>query len=112
MTANARHSVVVRRRTSVARRLLSHRFDDHALRTLPIPITEEDPLPGPQVDTAGRYRYDHLVANRDRAKMRGGVVFPRSAIVPVSLRVPRGDGPLQPLENVLPKAGLMVVHED
>src|SRR5262249_7742210 len=57
-------------------------------------------------------RYNHLVADRDRPEMRCSVVLAGAAIVPIPLRVPGCDGPLEPLENVLPQPRLMIVHED
>src|SRR3569833_2437703 len=43
--------------------------------------------------------------------MRGGVVFACAAVVPIAVRIPRRDGALEPIENVLPQPGLVVVHE-
>src|SRR5690348_16234705 len=90
---------------------VSHRFEDHALRSLPIPLAVENPLPGTEIESAGSYRHDNFVPNRDRSQMGRGIVFASPAVVTVLVGVPRSDRLLEPIEDILPQIRLMVVHE-
>ncbi len=45
----------------------SHRFQDHALGPLAIPLSIEDALPRTEVELAFGNRHDHLVPNSERA---------------------------------------------
>src|SRR6476620_11459293 len=49
--------------------------------------------------------------DRERPKMCRRVVLPSAAVVPIALRVPRCDRLLEPIENVLPQARLVIVHK-
>src|SRR6476660_7930725 len=90
---------------------ISHRLENDPFGTLAVPLAIEDSLPRPEIELSGRDRYDDLVADGDRAEMRRGVVLARAAVVAVSLGVPRRDGLLEPIEDVLPESRLVVVHE-
>src|SRR5438876_1266782 len=87
-----------------------HHLDDHPLPTLAVPLTVKHPLPGAQIELAVRNRHDHLVADREAPQVRGGVVLPR-VVVPVAGGIPRGDGFFEPLEDITPQAGFVIVHE-
>ena len=45
-------------------RLLSHRLDQHALGTLPVPFAVKHALPRTEVELAPRHRHYHLVTDR------------------------------------------------
>ena len=53
----------------------------------------------------------YLVPDGERAQVRGGIVLAGAGVVSIPVRIPRSDVLLEPIENVLPQAGLMVVHE-
>src|SRR5216117_3812183 len=55
--------------------LFSQHLDDHPLLPPTVPLPVEHPLPGTQVELAARDRHDHLVADREAAQVRGGVVL-------------------------------------
>src|SRR5438045_3640196 len=93
-------------------RSVSHRFQDHALRSLPIPFAIENPLPGTEIEAAVGHRNDDLVANGDRSQMGRRVILTRSAVVTVLAGVPRRHRLLEPIEDILPQIWLMVVNED
>src|SRR5690349_10524059 len=90
----------------------AHRFQDHSLWTLAVPFAVEDPLPWSEVEATLRDGDDHFVAYRQGAEMRGRVVLAGAAIVPVAVGLPGSDVSLEPIEDVLPEIGLVVVHED
>src|SRR5690606_31715145 len=87
-----------------ARALHSHRLQDHAFRTLSIPLPVEHSLPGTEIQPACGDRNDHLVSDRQRTQVRRRVVLTRARIVAVAVRVPRRDPVLQPLQDVVPEA--------
>src|SRR6185437_13884165 len=91
--------------------LLPHRLQNHPLRPLSVPFAVEDSLPRSEVEMAARHRHDHLVADRDRAQMRRGVVLAGAAVMPIAFRIPRRHRLLEPVENVFPEIRLVIIHE-
>src|SRR4051812_25782618 len=92
--------------------LLTHRLDDHPLGTSAIPFSIEDSLPRSQIELTGGDGDDDFMADGERTEVRGRIVLTRARVVTVPPRVPGRDGGFEPLEDVLPEAGLMVIHED
>src|SRR5919198_1811271 len=90
---------------------LSHGLKDYPLRSLPVPFAVEDALPGSEIEPGFGDRDDDLVADSKRTQVSGGVVLAGTAVMPVAVGLPRRDVVLEPIEDVLPKAGLMIVHE-
>src|ERR1051326_5961566 len=90
---------------------VSHRFEDRARRSLPLPFAVENPRPGTQIESAGSHGHDDLVPNRDRSQMGRGIVLAGPAVVTVLVRVPRSDRLLEPIEDILPQIRLMIVYE-
>src|SRR5262245_57732467 len=90
--------------------LLAHDLDDHPFLPLPVPLPVEHPLPRSQVELARGHGHDHLVSYGETPEVGGGVVLP-GVIVLVPLGTPRRDRVLEPLQDVLPEAGLVVVDE-
>src|SRR3954462_1932520 len=92
--------------------LLPHRLEQYTLRSLAVPLAVEYALPRTEIELPFRNGHDHFVPDRQRTQMRRSVVFARAAIVPVILWRPRRDSLLQPIEDVLPQPGLVIVHEN
>src|SRR5918992_1621517 len=92
--------------------LVSHRLDEDSLRSLPVPFSVKHALPGAKVESAVGDWDNDLVTDRQRTEMRGSVVLAGPAVMPISIRVPRGNLLLEPVENVLPQARLEIIHED
>src|SRR5579872_1564094 len=95
----------------ISTNLLAHRLNNHPLGPLAIPLAVEDPLPGAEIQGSVGYRNDHLVTHGQRPEMRGGVVLPGPPIMPIILWGPWRDTLFQPVENVFPETGLVVIHE-
>src|SRR5512132_2334753 len=90
---------------------LSQCLQNDALGSLAIPFAVEDALPGTEIEPARGDGDDDLVADGQRPEMGGGVVFARSGIVPIPVGFPWRDVVLEPVENVLPETGFMIVDE-
>src|SRR5262245_40017855 len=90
---------------------LSQDLDNHALPPLAVPFPVEHALPRTEVEPAAGDRHDNLMAYRQAAQMGGGVVLP-GLVGTVARRVPGGDRRLEPVENVVPESGLVIVDED
>src|SRR5690348_3528912 len=91
--------------------LEAQRLEDHALGALAVPFAVEDALPGAEIEAAGGDGDDHLVTDGERAQVRGGVVLAGAAVVTVRVGRPGRDALLEPLLDVLPEAGLVIVDE-
>src|SRR5437773_6455228 len=91
--------------------LFAHRFQDDAFRPAAVPFAVEDSLPGTEIEPAGGHGNNHLVAHGQRSQVGSGVVFAGSGVVAIPVGVPWSDVFLQPIENVLPEAGLVIVDE-
>src|SRR5205823_8134336 len=89
-----------------------HGLEDDALGSLSIPFAIENALPGTEVEAPFGDGHDDFMAYCQRAQMCGGVVFAGAGVMPISLRIPWRDRVLEPLQNVLPKIRLMVIHEN
>jgi len=89
--------------------LLPHRLHDHALAPLPVELGVEDLLPRPEVQLAGGDRHDDLVVHEDRLQVRVAVVLAGAVVLVIGTL---GREVLQPLPDVFPKPGLVIVHED
>ena len=96
----------------VALRSDAHGLDHYALWSLAIPLAVEDALPGAEVEFSRGNGDDHFVADREGAEVGRGVVFTGSGVVAIAVGVPGGDLVFEPVEDVLPQTGLVVVHED
>src|SRR5690242_12106964 len=83
-------------------------LENHALRSLAVPLAVKDPLPGTEVEPAGGDRHDHLMADRERPEVGRGVVLACPAVMAIPLGIPRRDRLLEPIEDVLPKTRLVV----
>src|SRR6267154_790729 len=107
------HPAHQRRATSSSEQTysLSQNLDDHSLLPLAVPLAIKHALPRTEIQLAGRDRHDHLVPDRQAAQVRRRVVLP-GFIMAIPRRIPRGDGPLEPLQDVFPESGLMVIHEN
>src|SRR5205823_6155537 len=99
-------------RTNTDRRSHAHGLQNDALRALSVPFAVKNALPGAEIEAAFSHRDHDFVANRERPKVRGGVVLASARIVAISLRIPGGNVVLEPLQYVLPEVWLVVVHED
>src|SRR6185369_3629534 len=91
---------------------VAHRLEDHTLRPAAVPFAVENALPGPEIELARGDGDDDLVTDGERPQMCGGVVLSRAAVVAVGIGIPWGDTLLEPVEDVGPEAGLVVVDED
>src|SRR2546423_15402218 len=88
----------------------AHGLENHALGPAAVPFAVKNSLPRPQVELATRDRDDDLMAYREGSQMRRGIVLTRPRIVAIAVRLPGGDVLLQPIEDVLPQAGLVIIH--
>src|SRR5690349_22545250 len=52
------------------------------------------------------------MADGERSQMRSGVVLSGAAVVTIRIGIPWGDALLEPVEDVRPEAGLVVIDED
>src|SRR5436189_120888 len=72
----------------------------------------EHTLPGAVIEPTSGNGDDDFVAERERTKMRRGVVLAGTAVVAIGIGLPRRDALLEPVEDVGPQPRLVVVHED
>src|SRR4029077_7902034 len=98
-------------RSNARIRSLPQNFDDDPFLALSVPLAIKDPLPRPKVELSRRDRHDDLMPDGEAPQMCGGVVF-AGLVVPVPRRIPRRDRPFEPLQDVFPESGLMVIHEN
>src|SRR6266852_8322007 len=97
-------------RSNARIRSLPQNFDDDPFLALSVPLAIKDALPRPKVELSPRDRHDDLVPDGEAPQVRGGVVF-AGLVVPVARRIPRRDRPFEPLQDVVPQSGLVIVRE-
>src|SRR5918993_3861115 len=86
---------------------LAQHLYDQSLSSLPIPFSIEHALPGTQIELRRCDGNDYLVSYREASEVGGRIVL-TGLVVLVASRLPWGDGFLQPFEDVVPEAGLMI----
>ena len=90
---------------------VAHCLEKNSLGSLSVPLAIENALPRTKIETTGGYRNNYFVTDRERAQVRGGIVFTGSGVVPVFVRRPRCDTILEPVKNVFPQSALVIIHE-
>ena len=87
---------------------LKEDLHDHALLPLAVELGVEHLLPRAEIELSGRDRQHHLVMDEGALEMRVAVVLTGAVVAVVGVR----RQPVEPLDQVLLEAALLVVHPD